>query len=174
MGADDIPYVPAKYVNASHAMLKTSSFTAKHVRRQEQKGEGNGRNRNAAKTMQLSHKELLSSRLYVDAVVPLSAFGLAAMCGEQQFILGGTGVVIKVGKETLIMLLQGQNTRRILQEASTVCGYLGGNDIKIFHLVAPHVIYDLFQTGDVVLSFFRRLPFPEGTHLDQNFIICES
>ena len=34
-------------------------------------------------------------------------------------------------------MLQGQDTRRVLEEAPTVCGYLGGHSVEIFHLVTP-------------------------------------
>lgn len=68
--------------------------------------------------------------------------------------------------------LQGQDTRWVLEKAPTVCGYLRSHSAEIFHLVTPHVVDDLFQPSKVGFFFFLGLSFPDGSHLDQNLVIC--
>lgn len=69
--------------------------------------------------------------------------------------------------------LQGQDTRGVLKKAPTVCGYLRSHGVEIFHLVTPHLVDDLFQPGEVGFFFFLGLSFSDGSHLDENLVICQ-
>lgn len=75
--------------------------------------------------------------------------------------------------EDCVGRLQGQDTRRVLEKAPTVCGYLGGHSAEIFHLVTPHLVDDFFQTGKIGLFLFFGLAFAYGSHLNQNLVICQ-
>ena len=71
-------------------------------------------------------------------------------------------------------LLQRKYPRRVLEKASTVCGYFRGHCVKIFHLVASHVVDDLFQPGNVFILLFGCLAFSKRSHLDEDLVICGS
>lgn len=76
--------------------------------------------------------------------------------------------MMEVGRE-----LQGQDTRRVLEEAPTVCGNLCGHSIEVFHLITPEVVDDLFQASEICFFFFFSLSLSGGTHLNEDVVVCQ-
>lgn len=70
-------------------------------------------------------------------------------------------------------MLQGQDTGWVLEKTPTVRGYLGSHGAEVFHLVTPHLVDDLFQSGKVGFLLFFGLSFPDGSHLNENLVICQ-
>jgi hypothetical protein len=75
---------------------------------------------------------------------------------------------MEVGRE-----LQGQNARRVLKETPTVCGYLCGHSVEVFHLITPKIVDDLFQTSEIRFFFFFGLTLSGRTHLDEDLVVCQ-
>ena len=71
------------------------------------------------------------------------------------------------------LLLQGQDTRWVLEKAPTVCGYLVGHSAEIFHLVTSHLVDDFLEPEDIGLFFFIGLTLSDGPHLDEDLVICQ-
>lgn len=68
--------------------------------------------------------------------------------------------------------LQGQDAGRVLKEAPTICGYRGGHNFKVFHLVTSQLVDDLFQPGAIDFFFSFGFAFPNCAHLDQDLVVC--
>lgn len=70
-------------------------------------------------------------------------------------------------------MLQGQDTGWVLEKAPTVCGYLRSHGVEIFHLVTPHLVDNLFQSGKVGCLLLIGLSLANGSHLNENLVICQ-
>lgn len=79
----------------------------------------------------------LSESMWCDDVFPPPSKELRWWCSQDWWKTAHLNRTLKGSNECGGRMLQGQDTRRVLEEAPTVCGYLGGHSVEIFHLVTP-------------------------------------